>query len=142
MQTELTPDEARGGVVSGRVVTVLVVSSLGAFAALSATWWFFFRQLGDEVGMPPHDGGDEAAGRHDAEAASARVRQSHLHQPGPDAAALVGRRHFGVSEDQRIALLAIDRDRHAVRRVELVLVLGRVVANPVRHQRSTSQNIG
>jgi len=43
MQRELTPDEARSGSVSGRVITVLVVSSLGALAALSATWWFFFR---------------------------------------------------------------------------------------------------
>jgi len=43
MQRELTPDEARSGVVSGRVITVLVLSSLGALGALSATWWFFFR---------------------------------------------------------------------------------------------------
>lgn len=43
MQRELSPNEARSGVVSGRVVTVLAVSSLGALAALSAIWWFFFR---------------------------------------------------------------------------------------------------
>ncbi|HYC64376.1 MAG TPA: hypothetical protein VEC14_06575 [Reyranellaceae bacterium] len=43
MQRELTPDEARSGVVSGRVITVMVVGTLGALAALSATWWFFFR---------------------------------------------------------------------------------------------------
>jgi hypothetical protein len=43
MSRDLTPEEARSGVISGRVVTVLAVSSLGAFVALSALWWFFFR---------------------------------------------------------------------------------------------------
>ena len=37
---ELTPQEARSGVISGRVVSVLIVSSLGALAALAAIWWF------------------------------------------------------------------------------------------------------
>lgn len=43
MQRDLTPEEARAGAVSGRIITVLVISSVGALAALSATWWFFFR---------------------------------------------------------------------------------------------------
>ncbi len=37
---ELTPVEARSGVVSGRVISVLIVSSIGALAALLAIWWF------------------------------------------------------------------------------------------------------
>jgi hypothetical protein len=43
MERELTPDEARSGVVSGRVITVLIVSATGAVLALSGVWWFFFR---------------------------------------------------------------------------------------------------
>lgn len=42
MQTEVTPTEARSGVISGRVITVLLVSSFGALVALSAAWWFAF----------------------------------------------------------------------------------------------------
>jgi hypothetical protein len=38
MQRERTPVEARGGVVSGRIVTVLVISSLGAVIALWGVW--------------------------------------------------------------------------------------------------------
>ena len=34
MQRERTPVEVRGGVVSGRIVTVLVISSVGAVIAL------------------------------------------------------------------------------------------------------------
>ena len=41
MERELTPVEARSGVVSGRVITILIVSSLGAAAALGLTWMFF-----------------------------------------------------------------------------------------------------
>jgi hypothetical protein len=40
MVRELTPREARSGVVSGRVITVLVVSSVGAVAALALAWLF------------------------------------------------------------------------------------------------------
>jgi hypothetical protein len=40
MQRELTPREARSGVVSGRVITVLVVSSVGAVLALGLAWVF------------------------------------------------------------------------------------------------------
>ena len=43
MERELTPDQARSGVISGRVITVLLISSFGALAALSAVWWFGFR---------------------------------------------------------------------------------------------------
>jgi len=41
MQRELTPAKARSGVVSGRVVTVLLVSFLGACVALGLAWAFF-----------------------------------------------------------------------------------------------------
>jgi len=35
MERELTPVEARSGVVSGRILTILVVSSVGAIAAMA-----------------------------------------------------------------------------------------------------------
>ncbi len=38
MQRELTPVEARGGIVSGRIVTLLAVSFLGAVVALAGVW--------------------------------------------------------------------------------------------------------
>jgi hypothetical protein len=40
MERELTPVEARGGVVSGRVLTILAVSSVGAVVALALAWLF------------------------------------------------------------------------------------------------------
>lgn len=40
MERELTPVEARSGVVSGRIITILVVSSVGAVAALALVWMF------------------------------------------------------------------------------------------------------
>jgi hypothetical protein len=40
MERELTPVEARSGVVSGRVLTVLALSSVGAVVALA--WLFLF----------------------------------------------------------------------------------------------------
>ncbi len=40
MERELTPVEARSGVVSGRIITILVVSSFGAVAALALVWVF------------------------------------------------------------------------------------------------------
>jgi len=42
MERELTPVEARSGVVSGRILTILVVSSVGAVAALALAWLFLF----------------------------------------------------------------------------------------------------
>lgn len=42
MERELTPTEARSGVVSGRILTILVISSLGAVVALVLAWLFFF----------------------------------------------------------------------------------------------------
>ncbi len=42
MERELTPTEARSGVVSGRILTVLVLSSVGAVAALALSWLFLF----------------------------------------------------------------------------------------------------
>ena len=41
MERELTPVEARSGVVSGRILTILVVSSVGAVAAMALAWVFF-----------------------------------------------------------------------------------------------------
>ncbi len=38
MERELTPVEARGGVVSGRVITVLAISCIGAVIALAGIW--------------------------------------------------------------------------------------------------------
>ena len=40
MQRELTPTEARSGVISSRVLTILVLSSVGAIAVLALTWLF------------------------------------------------------------------------------------------------------
>jgi hypothetical protein len=42
MQRELTPVEARSGVVSGRILTILVLSSVGAVVALALAWLFLF----------------------------------------------------------------------------------------------------
>ena len=42
MERELTPVEARSGVISGRILTVLVISSVGAIAALALAWLFLF----------------------------------------------------------------------------------------------------
>jgi hypothetical protein len=42
MERELTPVEARGGVVSGRVLTVLILSSVGAVVALTLAWLLLF----------------------------------------------------------------------------------------------------
>jgi hypothetical protein len=38
MQRERTPVEVRGGVISGRIVTVLVISSVGAVIAMWGVW--------------------------------------------------------------------------------------------------------
>ena len=42
MERELTPVEARSGVVSGRILTILVLSSVGAVAAMAIAWLFLF----------------------------------------------------------------------------------------------------
>jgi hypothetical protein len=42
MERELTPVEARGGVVSGRVLTILALSSIGAVVALALAWLLLF----------------------------------------------------------------------------------------------------
>jgi hypothetical protein len=41
MEPDITPIAARGGVISGRVITVLLVSIAGALFALSCAWWLF-----------------------------------------------------------------------------------------------------
>lgn len=40
--TELSPTEARSGIVSGRVFMVLLASSIGAVVALALAWYFLF----------------------------------------------------------------------------------------------------
>jgi len=40
MERELTPTEARAGVISGRVLSILVISSVGAVVALALAWVF------------------------------------------------------------------------------------------------------
>ena len=42
MQRDLDPVQARGGVVSGRVLLVLVSSFVGALIALGVIWALFF----------------------------------------------------------------------------------------------------
>ena len=39
MQPEVTPTEARSGVVSGRVITVLVISFVGAAGGMGLAWY-------------------------------------------------------------------------------------------------------
>jgi hypothetical protein len=43
MQPEVTPTEARAGVVTGRVFTVLVISFIGAAVALAVAWYVLAR---------------------------------------------------------------------------------------------------
>jgi len=43
MQREVTPVESRSGVVSGRVILVLVSSFVGAVIALGLAWALFIR---------------------------------------------------------------------------------------------------
>lgn len=42
MQRDRTPTEARGAVISGRVILVLLSSLSGAVIAMAAIWYFFF----------------------------------------------------------------------------------------------------
>ncbi|MDP1841676.1 MAG: hypothetical protein Q8N31_07710 [Reyranella sp.] len=42
MERELTPVEARGGVVSGRIITLLIVSTTAAIVALGLAWFLVF----------------------------------------------------------------------------------------------------
>ena len=41
MKRELTPTEARTGVVSGRIFLILLASSIGAIGALALAWYLF-----------------------------------------------------------------------------------------------------
>ena len=41
MERDLAPTEARGGVISGRILTILLLSSVGAIAAIGLAWVFF-----------------------------------------------------------------------------------------------------
>ncbi len=38
MERDRTPVEARGGVISGRIITVLAVSAVSAVVALAGVW--------------------------------------------------------------------------------------------------------
>jgi hypothetical protein len=38
MKADLTPTEARSGVISGRIITILIISLVGVMVALGATW--------------------------------------------------------------------------------------------------------
>jgi len=38
MQRELTPTEARSGVISGRIIRILIISSVAAAVALAIAW--------------------------------------------------------------------------------------------------------
>lgn len=38
MQRELTPVEARGAVISGRIVKILAISCIGAVIAMTIAW--------------------------------------------------------------------------------------------------------
>ena len=40
MQPDITPTEARGGVVSGRVLTGLIISVIGAAGGMALAWYF------------------------------------------------------------------------------------------------------
>ena len=40
MERDRTPVEARGGVISGRIITILVISGIGAVIAMAGEWAF------------------------------------------------------------------------------------------------------
>jgi NADH:ubiquinone oxidoreductase subunit K len=42
MERELTPVEARSGVVSGRIITILIISTTAAIIALGLAWVLVF----------------------------------------------------------------------------------------------------
>ena len=43
MQREVTPVESRGGVISGRVILVMISSSIGTVIALGLAWALFIQ---------------------------------------------------------------------------------------------------
>ena len=45
MQRDVTPIEARAGLVSGRVILVLISSFIGAIIALGLAWAIFIQPL-------------------------------------------------------------------------------------------------
>ncbi|WP_296343871.1 hypothetical protein [Reyranella sp.] len=42
MKRELTPTEARSGLISGRIFLILLISSIGAVVAMALAWYFLF----------------------------------------------------------------------------------------------------
>lgn len=45
MENERTPVQARGGVISGRIITVLTISVVGAVIAMAGVWAVIAMQL-------------------------------------------------------------------------------------------------
>ncbi|MFZ5783648.1 MAG: hypothetical protein ACOY4R_25910 [Pseudomonadota bacterium] len=43
MKREVTPVEARSGLTSGRIITILALSFVGAVIALAAVWYYFLQ---------------------------------------------------------------------------------------------------
>src|SRR5260370_39939190 len=70
--------------------------------------------------MAAHEIRDEAAGGHDPDAPPTRVIERGADKLRANAVPFIGARHLGMGENQPIALLMVDRDREAVRRIELV----------------------
>lgn len=44
MERELTPVEARGGIISGRIIRILIISTVAAALALGIAWLVVFSQ--------------------------------------------------------------------------------------------------
>ena len=42
MESDLTPVEARGGVISGRIILILLISTTAAVLALGIAWFVVF----------------------------------------------------------------------------------------------------
>ncbi|WP_296335633.1 hypothetical protein [Reyranella sp.] len=45
MERELTPVEARGGVISGRIIRILLISTAAAVLALGLAWFVVFSRI-------------------------------------------------------------------------------------------------
>jgi hypothetical protein len=45
MERELTPVEARGGVISGRIIRILLISTAAAALALGLAWFVVFSRI-------------------------------------------------------------------------------------------------
>ena len=45
MERELTPVEARGGLISGRIIRILLISTAAAALALGLSWFVVFSRI-------------------------------------------------------------------------------------------------